>query len=144
MCWLQMTCHSVCKLDSCVRGIPNEGVSSFPSLQFLLVSFASSGVARQHTCRIISPNMKKGNSTNRSNCHSKLLAQTLETTRSPIRQVFDRGVYDSHYLNCSAMLGPQPPTLSTLGFELTVTVDRLSRWLATPKKTPFVGPKTQL
>lgn len=29
--------------------IPNEGVSSFPSLQFLLVSFASSGVARQHT-----------------------------------------------------------------------------------------------
>lgn len=75
--------------------------------------------------RIISPNMKNGNSTNDRNCHGKLLPQTLETTRSPILQVLDRGVYDSHYLNCSAMLGellvPQPPTLSTLGFELTVT-----------------------
>ena len=89
------------------------------------------------SCRIISPNMKKGNSTNDSNCHGKLLPQT---TRSPILQVFDRVVYDSHYLNCSAMLGellvPLPPTLSTLGFALTVT--RTIPMARHPPTTPFL------
>lgn len=106
------------KLDSCVRGASpfhQAKNTKWRCIIFPLASIFVGFVRFKWSCsathlltkkgRIISPNMKNGNSTNDSNCHGKLLPQTLETARSPILQVFDRGVYDSHYLNCSAMLG---------------------------------------